>query len=138
MYTRIVALGALLTALGIIIGAFGAHALKGSITEYGAEVFKTASLYHLVHGVGIIALAALGSAGAVPYRIVQRAVPFFVLGILVFCGSLYLLAITEIRWLGAITPLGGVSFIVGWLLLGFGTLCSHSAPTRIDNPPSEG
>lgn len=138
MYNRIVAVGAFLTALGIAFGAFGAHALRDTLSLYGHEIFKTASLYHLIHGLAIVCLAPLGALGFVPSTPLKRVAGLFIFGVVVFSGSLYLLAITEIRWLGAITPIGGLSFIVGWLILGLSTLKSANSAPRIDNPSSEG
>jgi uncharacterized membrane protein YgdD (TMEM256/DUF423 family) len=138
MYQRTVALGAFLTGVGVILGAFGAHALKGSLTDYGVDVFKTASFYHLTHGIALLGVTALGSSGVIPHRLACRVAAIFAAGIAIFSGSLYLLAVTEVRWLGAITPIGGLLMIVGWLLLGFGALYPAGLKGRIDNPPPQG
>ncbi len=102
---------AALCFLGVGLGAFGAHALKATLqTNDTAEVWKTAVLYHFVHALALLVLATL--------PIANRAAPsLFIAGIVIFSGSLYLLAMTNIKWLGAITPLGGLCFLAGWLAL---------------------
>lgn len=138
MYNRIIAVGALLTALGIVFGAFGAHALRDTLSLYGHEIFKTASLYHLIHGLAIVCLAPLGALGFLSSTAAKRVAALFAFGVVVFSGSLYLLAITEIRWLGAITPIGGLSFIIGWLLLGLSALRAPRSGSQIDPPTAQG
>ena len=99
--------------LGVGLGAFGAHALKGILeANQTTEAWKTAVLYHFIHALALLLLAAL----PVPSR---AAASLFVGGIVLFSGSLYLLALTNVKWLGAITPLGGLCFLVGWLWLIF-------------------
>lgn len=108
MWVRI---GAALGALGVVLGAFGAHGLKSRITDaHLLEVWDTGAKYHLVHAV---ALVALGSLVGAP-RFTGWA---WVVGIGLFSGSLYLMTLTGQLWLGAITPLGGVAFIAGWVWL---------------------
>jgi uncharacterized membrane protein YgdD (TMEM256/DUF423 family) len=99
--------------LAVALGAFGAHALKPRLELLGtAAIWEKAVLYHLVHAVALLAIA-LG-------RPVQRWVPpLFAVGIVIFSGSLYVLAMTNIKILGAITPLGGLCFLAGWLALVF-------------------
>ncbi|HVF73254.1 MAG TPA: DUF423 domain-containing protein [Chthoniobacterales bacterium] len=97
--------------LAVALGAFGAHALKDSLKAKGLlEAWNTAVLYHLLHGVALVALALHGAS--------HRAA-FFLLtaGIVLFSGSLYTMALTNVRWLGAITPLGGLCFLAGWAWL---------------------
>ena len=100
-------LGALLAALGVILGAFGAHALKGRLDANDLAIFETAVRYHLIHAVAIVAIGE-------KFRLPAWAL---VVGITIFSGSLYLLVLTGQRWLGAITPIGGLSFIFGWIYL---------------------
>jgi uncharacterized membrane protein YgdD (TMEM256/DUF423 family) len=101
--------------LAVALGAFGAHSLKPVLLQYQTlEIWEKAVLYHCVH---TLALLFLASWSTVP----KGAVLGFGLGILVFSGSLYMLAATNLRWLGAITPLGGVSFLIGWVSLLFST-----------------
>lgn len=110
------ALAGLSGFLGVGIGAFGAHALKDKLTPELAAVFQTGVQYHLVHtlalfGVGLLLLIA--PQAALP----RISGTLFFAGIVLFSGSLYLLAISGVRWLGAITPLGGLCFLVAWALL---------------------
>lgn len=92
--------------LGVALGAFGAHGLKNILTNNNTLViWQTAVLYHLVH-----AVASLWAAGRNP-----TVVWIWTAGVVVFSGSLYLLALTNLKWLGAITPLGGLLFLAGWL-----------------------
>ena len=94
----------------VLIGAFGAHALKDTLTDYHKEVFQTAWNYHALHTVVLLALPLL-ELGESELR---TSALLFIAGILIFSGSLYLLAVTDIRWLGAITPIGGTLFLIGW------------------------
>lgn len=101
--------------LGVALGAFGAHALRSRLSEYQLDVYKTAVLYHFIHALGIFVAAFLRTLSADP-KLTAAAI-CFILGIMLFSGSLYLLAVTGQKWLGAITPLGGLSFLAGWLLM---------------------
>ena len=103
--------GAALCFLAVALGAFGAHALKAALQSSGMlEVWNKAVLYHFLHGVALVALALHGTG--------NRATCFlFVAGIVLFSGSLYAMALTNIHWLGAITPLGGLCFLAGWAWL---------------------
>ena len=110
------ALGALMSGLAVAIGAFGAHALRGQIAQNLLETYETGVKYHFYHALGLFAVALI--IGRWPNsNLPVIAGWLFVVGIALFSGSLYLLAVTGARWLGAITPLGGVAFIVGWLCL---------------------
>ena len=109
-----VRLAALMGFLAVALGASGAHWLKGILSAHNtAATWETAVLYHFVHA---IMLYVLGQRRPVPSG---PWLSFFA-GIVIFSGSLYLLAVTNAKWLGAITPLGGVSFLVGWLWLAVG------------------
>lgn len=106
-------IAALLTAAGVGLGAFGAHGLKDLLARNDTTaIWHTAVLYHLLHGVALFAMAQVPSAQF-------RRGPWWSLlvGVLIFSGSLYVLALSGVRWLGAITPLGGVAFLVGWIWL---------------------
>lgn len=106
-------------ALGVGLGAFGAHALKDHLVNTGRiGTYETAVLYHLIHTLAIMGTAILLHLKKSTW--LKRAGYFFLLGIIVFSGSLYVLCFTGITWLGAITPIGGVLFILGWLSLTFG------------------
>ncbi|HAI12305.1 MAG TPA: DUF423 domain-containing protein [Phycisphaerales bacterium] len=115
MTRKLLILSALFGMLGVILGAFGAHGLKDQISESMMANYQTGVQYHMIH-----ALALLGTALA-SARLRQNTVVlagwFFVAGIIIFSGSLYIMALTGMKWLGAITPIGGVALIVGWLLL---------------------
>jgi len=113
-------IGAVLGGLGVALGAFGAHGLRDRVGPDLLAVWDTASRYHLVHALALIAVAwtstrASGTA-------VHVAGWGFLVGILVFSGSLYLMTWTGRRWLGAITPVGGVAFLVGWFALAWAAL----------------
>lgn len=116
-----VALGATLAALAVMLGAFGAHALKTRLPPDLLEVYHTAVQYHFWHALGVLAvglaLHQLPDAGWL-----RAAGWLLTAGVALFCGSLYLLAFTGARWLGAVTPLGGVAFILGWLALAVAAL----------------
>ncbi|HEX7030153.1 MAG TPA: DUF423 domain-containing protein [Gammaproteobacteria bacterium] len=105
--------GAVAAAAGVMLGAFGAHALKDRLDAGMLAVWQTAVHYHLVHALGMV---AIGFA-ALHWQQASLALAGWLLaaGIVLFSGSLYLLALTELRWLGAVTPLGGLAFIAGWL-----------------------
>jgi uncharacterized membrane protein YgdD (TMEM256/DUF423 family) len=108
-------LGCALGALGVGLGAFAAHGLRGVLTEADLGTFEVAVRYHMYH-----ALALLASAWAVERwggTAATLAGWSFVAGIVLFSGSLYVLTLTGFRWLGAVTPLGGVAFLAGWALL---------------------
>ena len=97
--------------LGILLGAFGAHALQGRLAALGTvETWRTAVLYHLIHGVVLLTLSAWRPVPKVAFYLI-----FF--GVAIFSGSLYLLALTHWTWIGAITPLGGLGMLAGWLAL---------------------
>jgi len=103
--TRIAAAAGL---LAVALGAFGAHGLKNLLARNGAAgIWETAVFYHFIHAVMLFVLAERKTFPAVAWW-------SFLLGILIFSGSLYLLAATNAHWLGVITPVGGVSFIIGW------------------------
>ena len=105
--------GALLTGTGVALGAFGAHALKTSLTPAMLEVFDTGVRYQTYHGLGLLALAAWPRY----QRRGSRAPLLLLAGTLVFSLSLYLLSLTGLRWLGAVTPLGGLLILLGWGLV---------------------
>jgi uncharacterized membrane protein YgdD (TMEM256/DUF423 family) len=103
-------------ALAVAFGAFGAHGLQGRIDAHAIEVFETGARYHMYHAlaIGLAALAARSSAASTPASV---AAGFFLAGIVLFSGSLYLLALTGVRSLGFVTPFGGLAFLVGWIAL---------------------
>lgn len=112
------ALGALSAAIAVAAGAFGAHALKGHLSPEDLSVFETAARYQMYHALALLAVA--WAATRWPGGAVQAAGWLFVIGTLLFSGSLYALALSGVRWLGAITPLGGLAFLAGWVCLALG------------------
>lgn len=112
--------GAVLCGLGVLLGAFGAHGLRDRLATDMLAVYETGVRYHLNHALGLLAVAWATSRW--PNVWIGSAGWLFVAGIVLFSGSLYLLAITGIRWLGAITPLGGLCFLAGWIALAVGAL----------------
>lgn len=107
--------GAFFAGLGVMFGAFGAHALEGRVTSARVEAFETGARYQMYHALGLLAVAWISSAW--PSWQITWSGYLFIAGILIFSGSLYILVLTDTPWLGAVTPLGGLSFIAGWILL---------------------
>ena len=111
--------GALLAGSGVALGAFGAHALKGSLSADALGIFETGVRYQLYHGLGLLALAALPG---------QRRAPVWLLaGTLIFSGSLYALSLSGVKVLGAVTPIGGVLLLLGWGLAALDTRQARAA-----------
>ncbi|HEX2567380.1 MAG TPA: DUF423 domain-containing protein [Burkholderiales bacterium] len=115
------AAAALLAALAVALGAFGAHALKQRLAPDALALWHTAVQYHVWHSIGLLALGVIALHGA-PSAWLRSAAGLFVLGILLFCGSLYALALGAPRALGMVTPFGGLAFIAAWLCLGIWAL----------------
>jgi uncharacterized membrane protein YgdD (TMEM256/DUF423 family) len=109
--------GAILLALAVILGAFGAHGLRARLDDYSMSVYEKAVFYHFIHALGILAVSILPKTGTFPEAGADWVCGLLLAGIVIFCGSLYLLAVTGQRALGAITPIGGLCFIAAWLLL---------------------
>ena len=108
------AIGAVNAALAVAAGAFAAHGLRERLDARALEVFETGARYHMYHALALIAAGVVASSAA---RGAQTAGWIFQVGIVLFSGSLYALALTGVKGLGAITPLGGLAFLVGWLWL---------------------
>lgn len=109
-------------ASGVVMGAFGAHALKNALAAREmTTVWETACLYHLVHALAVlvVALKPAGPASTLRPRVLQRAALCWAAGVILFSGSLYALALGGPGWLGPVTPLGGVAFIAGWVMVSF-------------------
>jgi len=109
-------LGSIFAFLAVAAGAFGAHALRGSLPQSLLGIFETGARYQMYHALALLAVA--WAAERRPGAAVHAAGWLFVGGILLFSGSLYILSVTGVLWLGAITPVGGVAFLSGWALLG--------------------
>ena len=111
-------LGCVFSGLGVMAGAFAAHALRPKLSTDLLTVFETGARYQIYHGLGLVAVAFASDRW--PLAHAQWAGWAFLAGILLFSGSLYTLSLTGIRMMGAITPLGGVCFLAGWMLLAWG------------------
>jgi uncharacterized membrane protein YgdD (TMEM256/DUF423 family) len=109
--------GAILMALAVIIGAFGAHGLRDRLDAYSMSVYEKAVFYHFIHALGLLVVSFLPKTGTFSEFATNWVCGLLLAGIVIFSGSLYLLAVTGNRMLGAITPIGGVAFIAGWLML---------------------
>ena len=108
---------AVFLALAVTLGAFGAHALRARFDAYAMGIWEKAVLYHFIHAIGLLVVPLLARSGALPDAAADRVCWLLAAGALIFAGSLYALAFTGIRALGAITPVGGTAFIAAWLLL---------------------
>ena len=115
LWTSWFGIGAMFSGLAVALGAFAAHGLKSRLSAYSLDVFETAVKYQMYHALALLALGLLASR--IETTGVKVAGYSFTLGILIFSGSLYTLSLTGIKWLGAITPIGGVAFLVGWISL---------------------
>ena len=114
-------LGSLMAGLSVALGAFGAHALKSRLSPERLANFETGARYQMYHSLALLATGLAGSQWAANAWIGAAGI-LLITGIVLFSGSLYLLSITDRRWLGAITPFGGLAWIVGWLCLIIGLL----------------
>ncbi|PCJ86449.1 MAG: hypothetical protein COA54_08430 [Thiotrichaceae bacterium] len=115
MTNFIIAFGAINAFLAVGAGAFGAHGLKNMLTPEYLAVFKTAADYQLIHGVGLILIGILSKDFASQY--INVSAIFMSIGIILFSGSLYALTLSGTKWLGIITPIGGLCFLIAWLTL---------------------
>jgi uncharacterized membrane protein YgdD (TMEM256/DUF423 family) len=109
-------LGALAGMLAVVFGAFGAHALRNRLDDYALGIYETAVQYHFYHALALLAVGLL-SVQQPQVPLLRASGWLFTLGLLVFSGSLYLLAASGMRWLGAVTPLGGLALVAGWACL---------------------
>ncbi|AUM13239.1 DUF423 domain-containing protein [Ketobacter alkanivorans] len=118
-----IVIGVFAMAIGVVLGAFGAHGLKARIEPNLLAAYQTGVEYHLYHALGLILV------GVLAYQFpdvsgLKWGAWCLMWGVLLFSGSLYLMAVTGIRWLGAITPLGGMAFIIGWVWIGWALIRS--------------
>ena len=107
--------GACFACLAVILGAFAAHGLKSKISTEDLAIFETGVRYQMYHSLGLILLGLIGFQTA--QDIVFFPALMFIIGIIIFSGTLYLIPLTGLRWLGAVTPIGGTTFILGWSFL---------------------
>lgn len=110
-----ITLGALFAFLAVLLGAFGAHALKGSLPEHALTVYQTANDYQMWHSIGLMLIGVIYAHK--PSKLLLKAGWLMTAGIVIFSGSLYALSLSGIKVLGAITPIGGVLFLIAWLML---------------------
>ncbi len=122
MERTLLALGAISAGISVAAGAFGAHALKARLSPDLLVVFETGARYEMYHALGIVAAAWAASRGPAAAGAAAWAGWLFVLGTVLFSGSLYALSLTGIRTLGAVTPFGGVAFLAGWVALAVAAL----------------
>jgi uncharacterized membrane protein YgdD (TMEM256/DUF423 family) len=115
---RFLALGSILAGLGVAAGAFGAHALKEILDPPMLQVFETATRYVMYHAFGLCIVS--WAIDRYPEQRLEKSGWLFLIGILLFSGSLYVVSLAGIRWMGAVTPIGGLAFMTGWLLLAWG------------------
>jgi uncharacterized membrane protein YgdD (TMEM256/DUF423 family) len=117
---------ALLLAAAVMLGAFGAHGLRGRLDAYATGIYEKAVFYHFVHALGLLAVSLMPRLGVLEPAAAGWVGGLLAAGILLFSGSLYLLAVTGVRMLGAITPVGGVAFVAAWLLLAWRVFTSRA------------
>ena len=111
------AIGAVFLALAVMLGAFGAHGLRSRLDAYSIDIYEKAVLYHFIHSIGLLVAPVFAKLDMMSDAGASRVCWLLAAGILIFSGSLYVLAVSGIRALGAITPFGGMAFIAGWAIL---------------------
>lgn len=116
MFKLFVSLGSINALIAVLLGAFGAHALKSRLSAEMLEIFQTGVQYHFYHALGLLAV------GVIAYHLpdsgwLKWSGWLMLTGIIIFSGSLYILSTSGLKWLGAITPIGGTAFIIAWILL---------------------
>ncbi|MCX7569677.1 DUF423 domain-containing protein [Tumebacillus sp. DT12] len=119
MLRTFVILGAINLLISVALGAFGAHGLKDIVTVDRLATWETGVHYHMIHGLGLLLLAAFADKLTTAQKLLRWSGRLLMAGIVLFSGSLYLLVLLDLPILGAITPLGGVCFLIGWLCLAF-------------------
>lgn len=129
-YTNTIKIAAILGALTVAIGAFGAHGLAATLEQFGrTATFETAVKYQFYHTLALFLVGIL-QFHLPTSKALKNSVYAFLAGIFIFSGSLYILSTTGITWLGAITPIGGVAFIIGWILVFFGASSFSAIPSN--------
>jgi uncharacterized membrane protein YgdD (TMEM256/DUF423 family) len=122
MHRYFIPLAALSAALAVGAGAFGAHALRDLVAPERLETFEIGVRYQMYHALALLVVGVLIGQAPKPPAALALAGWLFVAGTLIFSGSLYVLVLSGVRWLGAITPIGGVAFLAGWLALAWAAL----------------
>jgi uncharacterized membrane protein YgdD (TMEM256/DUF423 family) len=122
------AAAAVLMFLAVGIGAFGAHGLKGRLDDYSMGVYEKAVLYHFFHALGLMIVSIMPRMGALSQSAATWVCALLLAGILLFSGSLYVLALSGVKALGAVTPLGGLAFLAAWFLLAFRLVRGNPSP----------
>ena len=116
MMTRLfLTIAALLGGSAVGFGAFGAHALKERLSERSLEIFETAARYQMYHALALLLVGVLMSQSTTEQPVLTASGSAFLVGVVLFCGSLYVLSFSGIKWLGAVAPLGGLALMVGWV-----------------------
>ncbi len=118
--------GAILLALAVMIGAFGAHALQERLDAYAKGIYETGVMYHFFHALGLLVVSFLPRIGALSASRTAWVCGLLLAGVILFSGSLYALALSGVRMLGAVTPLGGLAFIAAWLLLAYWLMTANA------------
>ena len=129
---RFLVLGTILAGCGIAAGAFGAHALKEILDTSMLQVFETATRYVMYHAFGLCIVS--WAIDRYPGQGLEKSGWLFILGIFLFSGSLYLVSLAGIRWVGAVTPIGGLAFMAGWILFAWG-VWRDALPRATDRTP---
>ncbi|MCS6824715.1 MAG: DUF423 domain-containing protein [Cytophagaceae bacterium] len=118
--------GSILGMLGVAVGAFGAHGLQKILLAHNrVETFETAVKYHFYHGLALLVLGLFLYIKPTNLYLIWSGY-LFIAGVIIFSGSLYILSLTNVKWWGAVTPVGGIVFILGWLFLAWGCLKSST------------
>ena len=118
MFSRwVIVTGSGLALLAVILGAFAAHGLKAVLDTQQLALFETASRYQMYHALALLVIGVMSTNSQFSQSLLKFAALAFILGIILFSGSLYLLALVDISWFGAITPLGGIALLSGWLVI---------------------
>lgn len=128
MRDRLLRAGIVAALLAVALGAFGAHGLRHRLSPADLATFETGVRYQMYHALALLSAGVLAGPRRHPW--LDRAGWFFTLGILLFSGSLYLMVLSGVRWLGAVTPFGGVAFLAGWVALGIAVARGAGAVER--------
>ncbi|HSJ24225.1 MAG TPA: DUF423 domain-containing protein [Longimicrobiales bacterium] len=120
-----IVIGAVLAAAAVAAGAFGAHALASRLSPDRLSTWETAARYHMYHGLALVLVAAVGDRLQLP--LAGAAAWLILIGVVIFAGTVYVLALGGPRWLGAVTPVGGLALIAGWLVFAWAVAGGHGA-----------